>query len=146
LLLGAWSETEVSTARPQFAWVAWATTAGIVIHLAQYLSTLTAKSRGNAGLEERFHTFFETQRALNPASGVVIVGPADRWMGMLWRHHLHVVVQIGGEGEPQLRTLPDEQRRQWLRGTFGSGTLGVGESSMGPAGDAATMRMRFTTW
>ncbi len=146
LLLGAWSEAGAPTARPRFAWLAWAMTAGVAVQLALYLSTFTANARKNAGMEEQFHRFFETQGALNPAPGVIIIGPADRWMGLLWRHHLRVAVQVGAEGEPQVRVLSDQQRQQWLRDTFGSGTLGVGESSMGPTGSAATMRLRFTTW
>jgi hypothetical protein len=147
-LLGAWRDTGATAVRPRprFAWVAWATTAGVAVQLALYLSTFRASSLRNAGIEQQFHRYFETQLALNPEPGVIIIGPADRWMGLLWRHHMRVAVQAGAEAEPQLRALPDQARRQWLRETFGVGTLGVGDSSLEGAGGAASMRLRFTTW
>ena len=66
----------------------------------------------NAASEGERHRYLDEQLARNPKYGAIIIGPATSWMGALWRHHMHVALQIGAEGAADVKALPEAQRLQ----------------------------------
>lgn len=146
ILLGAWRDARGQAVGTRLTWAARAATAGVAVQLVLYLSSLATHTIESAAFEDRFHQYFDRQLALHKKSGAIIIGSADLWMGRLWRHHMHVDVQIGAEGEPQLRTLSDQQRLQWLRDNFGDGSLGVGDATVKRAGGVPNIYLGFTPW
>lgn len=151
ILLGAWPSTNEERAPAPsrltaLTWVSRAAVASVVVNLALYPFAFAARSSTNADVEDRFHRYFDAQLERSPTRRVVIVGPADRWMGLLWRHRLSVDRQIGVGGAPQVLAMSGAQRLDWLRREFSDGTLGVGWSSSGGAGAATRLRMDFSSW
>jgi hypothetical protein len=100
----------------------------------------------NAASEGERHRYLDAQLARNPTYGAIIIGPATPWMGTLWRHRMHVALQIGGEGTERVRALSDSQRLQWLHDQFGTEVLGVGEAVVGARIGSLRTDWVFTAW
>jgi len=131
LLLGVWHDQGTALPRPHFAWPARALVACVAVQLAAYMPAAALNASRTTRNEESFQQFFTTARSRGGARDVVVVGPFGLWMGILWRNHLRVAVQIGAPGDKALASMPDAELRRWLRAEFGTSMLG-----------AASMRVR----
>ena len=92
------------------------------------------------------HAYLDAQRERTHKSGVVIVGPADIWMSVLWRHHLRVAGQVGREGRAALRALAEKARTQTLQDAFGATAFGVGEVVMRREAGQSRLEWNFSVW
>jgi len=146
ILLGAWRDAKGQAVGPRLTWATRAATVGVTVQLALFVPSLARHAIASAASEERFHLYFDTQLARRQKTGAIIIGSADLWMARLWRHHMHVDVQIGSEGEPTLRTLSDQQRLQWLQDKFGNESLGVGDATVKRINGVPAIILGFTAW
>jgi hypothetical protein len=127
-LIGAWAVVPGGESTARIPWATRAVMAGVAIQLATYFVPLPGMLAANAAFEGGRHRYLDEQLARNPRHGAIIIGPAISWMTTLWRHHMYVALQIGGEGSERVHALSDTQRLQWLHDLFGPEVLGVGDA------------------
>ncbi|MCX5764809.1 MAG: hypothetical protein NTU67_09355, partial [Gemmatimonadetes bacterium] len=112
-LLGVWSTAPLGRAHKYFPWASRAMVAGVLVQLAMYTQPIPRNLSANAAREGERHRYLDEQLVRRPTYSAIIVGPAVSWMGALWRHHMHVALQIGGEGAATVKAMPEGQRLQW---------------------------------
>lgn len=145
-LLGAWSTAPLGRAHKHFPWASRAMVAGVVLQLALYTQPMPRNLSANAASEGERHRFLDEQLVRRPNYSAIIVGPAVSWMSALWRHHMHVALQIGGEGEAIVKSMPEGQRLQWLHNDFADEVLGVGEAVVLRRNGSLTTEWVFKAW
>ena len=120
--------------------------AGVVLQLAMYTQPMPRNLAANAASEGERHRYLDEQLVRRPNYSAIIVGPAVSWMSALWRHHMHVALQIGGEGAATVQALPEGQRLQWLHDQFADEVLGVGEAVVLYRNGSVETDWVFTAW
>ena len=145
-LLGAWSTAPLGQAHKHFPWASRAMVAGVVLQLAMYTQPIPRNLSANAAFQGGADRYLDEQLLRRPNYSVIIVGPAVTWMSMLWRHHMHVALQIGGEGAAIVNLIPEGQRLQWLKDQFADEVLGVGEAVVLRQNGSLQTDRFFTAW
>lgn len=144
-LLGTWPTGE-GVPRRGMRWLTAALCLGVAVQLALYAVPVARVAFANDRSSAYLHAYLDAQRERTHKSGVVIVGPADIWMSVLWRHHLRVAGQVGREGRAALRALAEKARTQTLQDAFGATAFGVGEVVMRREAGQSRLEWNFSIW
>ena len=145
-LFGAWPATARYKSHERFAWALKACMLATIVQLAMYVAPLPHVLSNNVASEADRHRYLDEQLARRPVYGAIIYGPAVNWMGALWRHHMHVAVQIGAEGVAQLNGISQNQRLEWFHERFGPEVLGVGEAVVHKVNGQVRADWEFIAW
>jgi len=145
-LLGAWTAAPLGQAHKHFPWASRAMVAGVVLQLAMYTQPMPRNLSANAASQGGADRYLDEQLLRRPNYSVIIVGPAVTWMSTLWRHHMHVALQIGGESAAIVNLIPEGQRLQWLKDQFADEVLGVGIGFVFPRNGSLQTDRFFTAW
>jgi hypothetical protein len=119
---------------------------GLAVSIAMFLAPHRDVHTQYAAVLRAHRALLHEHMAHNPKRGVIIIGPAVPWMGLLWVQHLHVAVQFGAAGSTPVQALPELQQQAWLQANFGEDAIGYGEAVVTFDGGHANTFYSLVVW